>query len=278
MLNLSALSVSDHILPLLSQDSVFIVHSLFTSSLNLESGGRLIHIGSTRKASVPFGIDASSGDISAILRASQDEPSVVYTAQTGEFRWSCGTTLSISDSDRYSCAMRQGDFDTTLINKAVSQLSAPMKELAGQNKFGLDVANIELNALAALLFNKPSDSNAILDFWVGRGEGLTPSGDDILMGILAVLFRTGRLDGIIPVKEYLDTNGTKRTTAISCEYLRYALEGIFSGEIIRLMDALGHSSDFSEEFSQLLAIGHTSGADTLLGISSALGYLVEENQ
>ena len=270
--------MSDHLLPLLSQDRVFRVHSIFNSSLNLESEGRLVHIGSTRNASVPFGINTAAGDISAILRASQNNPVVVYNSQTGQFRWRCDTTLSISNSDRYSCEMRQGDFDTGLINQAASQLSAPIYELTAGNKFGLDMASIEPTALAALLFGRRSDCKAVLDFWIGRGEGLTPGGDDILTGMLAVLFRTGRLTGIPPIQEYITANGTKRTTPISCEYLRYALDGIFSGEIIRLLDAIGHSSDFSEELSRLLAIGHTSGADTLLGISSALGYLVEENQ
>ena len=278
MITLSALSVSSHLLPLLSEDRVFNVHSVFGSSLNLEAGGRLVHIGSTRPSSVPFGIDTASGDIGAIIRASKNAPDVEYTAQTSQFHWPCGTVLSISNSDRYSCEIHQGNFNPANIKQALSRLSVPMKELADKNKFGLDLVGAVLDSLTALLLGHRSDYNAILDFWVGRGEGLTPSGDDILMGMLSVLFSAGMTESTVPVKEYIDTNGTKRTTAISCEYLHYALEGIFSGEIIRLMDALGHSTDCSDEISQLLAIGHTSGADTLLGISSALGYLVEENQ
>lgn len=88
---------------------------------------------------------------------------------------------------------------------------------------------------------------------IGMGLGLTPSGDDFIAGVLAYEFAT-RKKIITENLDFINTNH------ISREFLKYATKGIFSEDILKL---LNNKIDFVEE---ILKSGHTSGADTLFGI------------
>src|SRR5688572_19201912 len=73
---------------------------------------------------------------------------------------------------------------------------------------------------------------------IGLGPGVTPSGDDILIGYLAGLWSTAaqdhqRLGFLSSFGESLSTL-TKETNEISCTYLHYAIKGEFSSSMIAL--------------------------------------------
>jgi hypothetical protein len=108
---------------------------------------------------------------------------------------------------------------------------------------------------------------------VGWGEGLTPAGDDFLVGVLAGLdaLATGS-----PVRTaFLARIGNEiiahadRTTDVAAHYLRLAAEGHFSGDLNRLRNAL-LSWDGVAHVGQLaddaLAAGATSGSDLVAGL------------
>jgi hypothetical protein len=103
---------------------------------------------------------------------------------------------------------------------------------------------------------------------IGCGEGLTPAGDDCLVGALAVLWhygpgwsrRIGRL------RETLAALADDGTTTIAAEFIHYALAGQFAEPLLHAL-ATG-------EAAPLLACGATSGADTLFGASVALDALL----
>ncbi|MDO4594666.1 MAG: DUF2877 domain-containing protein [Tissierellia bacterium] len=99
-------------------------------------------------------------------------------------------------------------------------------------------------------------SSKSLEDLIGLGKGLTPSGDDFLAGFLAVNFL---------LNKKLDFNfDYTRTNSISARFLKYARKEIFSESLIK---ALTKSPEY---FEQILNYGHTSGADTILGIYYAL--------
>jgi hypothetical protein len=112
---------------------------------------------------------------------------------------------------------------------------------------------------------------------VGWGEGLTPAGDDFLIGLLAGLdalvqgeprrarFRNalaGAIRGLTP-----------RTTPIAAHYLRLAAGGHCTDTLLRLRHALLCEADAAVVDAALrnaLAVGATSGADTVNGLSAGL--------
>ena len=110
---------------------------------------------------------------------------------------------------------------------------------------------------------------------IGLGEGLTPSGDDCVVGALALIHRLAPawLAANEALRDQLATAAMTRTTAVARDFLLEALEGRFAECVRDLVIA------FSDEKAalaarELLGMGATSGADTLYGIRLAGRALV----
>jgi len=89
----------------------------------------------------------------------------------------------------------------------------------------------------------------------GRGPGLTPLGDDILVGFLAAATLAGQ-------DVRADAEGAANdTTALSATLLRLAAQGELPEAAHRLLE--------DGEIGPLLGFGHTSGAGMALGLALA---------
>jgi hypothetical protein len=123
-------------------------------------------------------------------------------------------------------------------------------------------------------------SGAPLRDLVGRGPGLTPAGDDALVGMLAVLHRATPPECAAPVLARLQRALPPlldRTTPISAHYVRLALRGAFTEHLTAVVDALAAGGEPSDgQLERLLATGATSGADALAGVVAALTHLPTE--
>ena len=106
---------------------------------------------------------------------------------------------------------------------------------------------------------------------LGLGEGLTPSGDDCLVGALAVVHRFARswFDAHPEIESVVGTASATATNAIAREFVTHALAGQFGEILIDLMSAQS-ASDIERAVTCLLRMGATSGPDTLDGIRLAL--------
>lgn len=102
---------------------------------------------------------------------------------------------------------------------------------------------------------------------VGLGEGLTPSGDDFICGVLACGMVGGRR-----LNELRDALSDKlqgrldMTNDISAAFLKCACDGLFSQPV----QALQREPDPEYIINSFASIGHSSGADTLSGVLFAL--------
>lgn len=108
----------------------------------------------------------------------------------------------------------------------------------------------------------------------GLGPGLTPSGDDMLVGAMAMLFASQfslhiQQHPFLPSADQL----ALLTTSVSCSYLNSARVGAFSSPVLRVVRHLQHGRDPLPAIRRLLAVGHTSGADMLVGMVVALKWL-----
>ena len=107
---------------------------------------------------------------------------------------------------------------------------------------------------------------------VGRGAGLTPSGDDALAGALLVAAALGTGTTLADaVRARLGA-----TTAVSAALLDAAADGYAARPVVTLVDAavVGDAATVGRALPAVLAIGHTSGADTVTGIRAALESLI----
>jgi hypothetical protein len=124
-----------------------------------------------------------------------------------------------------------------------------------------------LDQLAAAL---PSDdveaAGRVARRLVGLGPGLTPSGDDALIGLAAALHAMRH-----PARGFLDEaidDAALRTTAVAATYLRHAAAGEFSERLQRLLAALLGDDDaaVAPAIEGAMAWGATSGTDSLVGV------------
>jgi hypothetical protein len=111
----------------------------------------------------------------------------------------------------------------------------------------------------------------------GWGEGLTPAGDDFLVGIAAAL--QAPLPGRAARQHVLAALGpalracSERTTPIAAHYLRLAGDGHFDAPLLALRDALlawRDAAAVDAALERLLDIGASSGADMLGGLLAGL--------
>jgi len=108
---------------------------------------------------------------------------------------------------------------------------------------------------------------------IGWGEGLTPAGDDVLIGLYAALdvLADGRADRTMFLRGLSGAIAarTSRTTPIAAHCLRLAAGGHFSADVTGLRHALVGERDRAVVAAALdcaLDAGATSGADMVTGL------------
>ncbi len=102
---------------------------------------------------------------------------------------------------------------------------------------------------------------------LGRGPGLTPSGDDVLAGYLAGAAAYGLPADAL--RAFVHANAVRRTTTLSAALLRHAAAGEAIPQISGLLDALGGRRPLGGALAELVAVGHTSGAALASGVVAA---------
>ncbi|GEM_PF-2060691 len=107
---------------------------------------------------------------------------------------------------------------------------------------------------------------------IGLGPGLTPSGDDILAGLVAGLLMQedhSLLQLIVPMIQK-GINTPNQTSMVSRQFLFYATQGIFIGEILMLHHRLLLSRSIDQSLDKIASMGHSSGVDYLKGLTLAI--------
>lgn len=103
-----------------------------------------------------------------------------------------------------------------------------------------------------------ADTTAVAGL-LGRGPGLTPSGDDVLAGYLLAAGAFGL--EIEQVRRAVAARAPQATSALSAQLLRHAARGEAVRELIELTATLTHpDAMLTAVAARLLQVGHTSGA------------------
>lgn len=118
----------------------------------------------------------------------------------------------------------------------------------------------------------PSDEEAdteVIGAFVGAGNGLTPSGDDFLCGMLAAIFFLPDH----PLKTVWQANmvetiqlNLQKTTLVSAAFLKHATKGKFSYDVKQLFLNARGDLPCHEQIEKIKHIGHSSGTDFLSGL------------
>lgn len=165
----------------------------------------------------------------------------------------------------------------TFIDQLIHQFDQPTGLFGSLKSIKKDKLPTELHDLseqiALLLEGQSIDLSSI----IGLGPGLTPTGDDIITGVLLLLFSDpfcSRLLDNLPNQFPLSLL-EQQTTKVSANFLHYAMMGIFSANLLNVLHLMRNKRYTNlTAVNRLLSYGHTSGADLLLGMW--LGSLILE--
>ncbi len=115
------------------------------------------------------------------------------------------------------------------------------------------------------VLERGGDYRTVASSMLGKGFGLTPSGDDFVVGMIAILRSIGRST------EGMADAFAAHGDAFSRTMLIDALDGFYSLPLLALLKSLLSGTTSGREVRQLLSTGHTSGHDTLAGMLYVLG-------
>ena len=141
---------------------------------------------------------------------------------------------------------------TSLLFAPSVELQEPPTPDASPPRFARGEGNLEASACVG----------AVADL-VGLGPGLTPSGDDFLVGALAALDALGQTN-IRAVLGRAVVAAADRTSPLSASLLRAAAAGHVSENLHTMVAALV-TGDAGAAMATAARIGHTSGFDALAG-------------
>jgi hypothetical protein len=251
-----------------------IVHSVFARACNIVYDSCLLTVVLTELADGPtvwrLSRDASC-DLRTVFRqgerlrrrhnlaATRD---VVLDLSTAE-RWHPAPVPSV----RVECLTANLRLATAALERRRCQCSSVIDRQAGAVLGSLEDACHRLDIECA---------TADMHRLIGWGEGLTPAGDDAIVGLLAALGLLAptdvpRLAFLRRLSEAVNASVT-RTTVISGHYLRLAAQGHFNADVTRLAHALvgvAEADDGAGPHAAIRAaldVGATSGADMMTGM------------
>jgi len=161
--------------------------------------------------------------------------------------------------------------------QAVSELAGSLMGTAPAHDAAVErvLAQACTELRAALTSDDAPRAGAAADAVLGLGPGLTPSGDDLLAGLLVTCHGLARLPLAAALGRHVTVRAGGRTTALSAALLRCAAAGAAASPVVDLVDAVAGRRPLAPALRTLLAVGHTSGYDTARGVHLAARILLD---
>ncbi len=101
---------------------------------------------------------------------------------------------------------------------------------------------------------------------LGLGTGLTPAGDDILYGLLAVWKTFGGRDNFIKELETLIIENKNEIGIISYNMLNALIKNHIYLPLKNLFQQINSGKEYTRELSEIASFGSSSGADMIAGV------------
>lgn len=240
----------------LVERSTWTVHSVFNKGFNIvNTNNQLIFIGTAENGTFPFGIVVDSQTRDELLAQ-------IAVGQKIEVGYS---TLHLSSAYQLFWRLDNILSDRPPHNQCLQTLKENITtfDFSEYEDSDFDFATMR-RFIHALTTTDKATVKQLYRYIIGRGQGLTPTGDDILTGVLFI-------HSIQPYIETLHINTLRHlldetlTTRVSETFLYCALHGLFSSKVKMLQD-----KPTITHLNQLLEVGSSSGKDTLYGIYISL--------
>ncbi len=268
------------------------VHSVFQSAANLRlaRGSRLLTLLASSQADLPQGIRLDTPQGFSFKRLSLGEKA---TCRDDILRFEDSSlTIELRGASRWKCDLPSLNADMTdppvaAAWKSVWQALSERQALSGSELLAGDLFRLEetvraglprkakeaMRDLIAVTLRYDLTATSAVGALIGLGPGLTPGGDDLLVGYLAGLWCTVRDSneraGFISTLGKTVIRLSRQTNDISRTYLYHAARGQVSSRLAALAEAIcrGDNSDrLLDAAEAAMRVGHTSGMEAVAGL------------
>ena len=271
---MKAKQVSSLILPLDQYGSIGHVQSIFSDSINVSISSRLIHIASDRLPLSSFGVQLEARFFQEVRARVRLGDLVVCKAQKLVF-YSQESPYVI---DVFDCPSLCFELECGLLTESeLQRFQDILQKYTDFEQIGMDYTE-KFQKLIRQMTESQVQKQSFREwchYLIGRGQGLTPSGDDIVLGYvygLRILIDDSVLTYLRLELEWIK----EQTTKVSYEYL-YSISCDTVSELFYQLNQNVLNRQW-QEVEQIIyrvtQIGHTSGRDTLFGILLASQHVM----
>lgn len=262
-------TISKWIYPINQLGKMATVHSVFDHSFNLQINEHLINVANYSGYLSSFGLylpDAIFNQLSPYIQQG-NKVKIQKQALTAY------STKGVQSVSWY--AEELVDLDVTKISISTEQLAVLKEVLTNQDlteKIGLELTEETKAILQKLAYASKDELTRteyedIVRFLIGRGKGLTPSGDDLLVAYLSIL----KLKKDLRAEEFSSVLASSNlsTTDVSKEYVVASMQGHVNSLVYNLYKDLQDGKDkktIEQDVKKVMMIGHTSGKDLSMGL------------
>lgn len=269
-----------------------LVHSAFQSALNLRLNGDdgLLTLIASREGDLPQGIRVDTPEGFTFERFHTGERAL---CREGILRFeNSSLTVPLNGARRWECDLPDLRFNAgnptvstawtrvwNALNKRQRRLEAEIvaEDLFHRSEFGRAGVSHRVGEAMYALMNATrryeTTNISAVNSLIGLGSGLTPSGDDLLVGYMAGLWCT--IQGSSERSQFISSLGktvidlSYKTNDISRTYLYHATRGQVSSLLAGLAEAICRGAtpgQLDAATETAMSVGHTSGLDTVSGL------------
>ncbi len=254
------------------------VHSVFARACNIETeAGELVTLVSPGSGNLPHGIRCAApfarlrrGQAASLAGATLRVPAAEIVVDFSRAAVWNGRVAAASPG------LCSAELQRMLRHHAPDQGVAPALFSSGRPHCALQRALVARIAQVLPVLARATETRdtgavvAALSALVGLGTGLTPAGDDFIVGYLAALWsRSRREPGIAALLRALAMpvgQMSMLTNAISRQMLLDAVQGQFAERLTDVVRCISEGGDVAGASMRALKVGHSSGADALCGL------------
>lgn len=285
-----------------------VVHSVFNRSINLKIAGEFITIGSLDLLNQPYGLLCGDDLVSQTKRIKPNERIQYFDSQI----WfpKANVQIQYANASVWNPELRipiRGSWCKGIVERLDQVKRIAIREVP--KSYGLGVLllhserilakdtlgfaeiqgyqNIAANVLHSLVQSiHAKDMKRVAEFGkelLGLGPGLTPSGDDVLGGLLTTLIVTVPDEEmrtcLIEVTRQIAQIAKYKTTEVSVRFLHQAGQGFVTERLQNVLKSIvleEYSPNLEKDIRKILAFGATSGGEILLGSILGLGIIVNQ--
>lgn len=278
---INVVAMDQHLLEELKNHLVWTVHSRYKNSFNLQNVNtkELAVVTTTDYSRLPNGIYLEKKAFLNLINTIGIGTAFIWQKD----RLACAENqLIVTHAEMYSSEMNDlGQLKEATLHPLFCYCKNLEKETGFQLSLGqfIQTKNLFARAIHQLSANKIVEQSHGVRFLLGRGPGLTPTGDDILIGYLAAnILLNKSSENVIMILDELLAAAEAPTTTVSNHYLLCGMTGRFSQSVRELVNVLTKASSREQIELKIRAVtsfGHTSGIDLLAGFLGTIAYYKE---